>query len=173
MKLKRFKETDKKKIGVFIFTIVCVLLVGGVVLYRTFAIFEVRTNQNVINGTVQDPGNIYFAFYVDDKIQKDLPNKEDDYVFNSQKSYCGVLGEKDNSIKLWWDKDDWSIVVSGMQTSRTKCNLYFEKGENLIDKINNLPVVESGDGLYIVTHENATIAYTEDTEKQNLLKKIW
>ena len=171
MKLKKFKNTNKKGIGVLLFTILCVLLVCGAVFFRTFAIFEVKTNQNVINGSVQDPGNIYFAFYVDDKIQKDLPSKDENYVFNSQKSYCGVLGEKDDFIKLWWNRDDGSVIVSGMQTSRTKCNLYFEKGENLIDKINNLPVAESGDGLYIVTHEDATIDYTEDNEKQKLLQQ--
>ena len=66
MKLERFKERDNKRIGIIVFTIVCILLVSGVILYRTFAIFEVKTNQNVIKGTVQDPGNIYFAFYVND-----------------------------------------------------------------------------------------------------------
>ena len=68
MRLKRFKEKDNKRIGIIVFTLVCVLLVSGVILYRTFAIFEVKTNQNVIKGTVQDPGDIYFAFYKDDQI---------------------------------------------------------------------------------------------------------
>ena len=53
MKLKKFKERDNKRIGIIVFTIVCILLVSGVILYRTFAIFEVKTNQNVINGEVQ------------------------------------------------------------------------------------------------------------------------
>ena len=63
MTLKSFKEKDKKRTSIIVFTIVCILLVSGVILYRTFAIFEVKTNQNVIKGTVQDPGNLYFAFY--------------------------------------------------------------------------------------------------------------
>ncbi len=133
MKLKRFKETDKKKIGVFIFTIVCVLLVSGVVLYRTFAVFEVRTNQNVIKGTVQDPGNLYFAFYQKNvengtyEIQKDMPKKEEGYMLDKENSYCGVNGERDEHIIVTLDRDTWSIVVTGMTTSRTKCNLYFKK----------------------------------------------
>ena len=53
MKLKKFKERDNKKIGVVVFTLVCLFLISGAVLYRTFAIFEVKTNQNVINGEVQ------------------------------------------------------------------------------------------------------------------------
>ncbi len=64
MKLKSFKKKDKKKIGIILFTITCILLITGVVLFRTFAIFEVNSNFNVINGTIEDPGDIYFAFYV-------------------------------------------------------------------------------------------------------------
>ncbi len=171
MKLKKFKESNKKVIGVLIFTILCVMLVCGVILYRTFAIFEVRTNQNVINGAVQDPGNLYFAFYVDNQIQKNLPSKDEDYVFNSQKSYCGVLGEKDDSIKLWFDRDSWSVIAEGITSSRTKCNLYFDKGESLIDKIKSLNTVDEGDGLYKVSHNDATISYTDEEEKQNMLKQ--
>ena len=171
MKLKRFKERDNERIGVIIFTLVCIFLISGAILYRTFAIFEVNTTQNVIKGTVQDPGDIYFAFYVDNKIQKDLPSKDSGYIFNSQASYCGVNGGKDESIIPWFDKEEWSVTVTGMKTSRTKCNLYFEKGENLKNKISSLATVEEGDGLYRVTHEDAEITYTEEVEKQNMLKQ--
>ena len=101
MKLEKFREKDNKRIGIVVFTIVCLLLVSGVILYRTFAIFEVKTNQNVIKGTVQDPGNIYFAFYQKNgengeyEIQKDMPNKDEGYVLDEEQSYCGVTGEDD------------------------------------------------------------------------------
>ena len=127
MKLQKFKEKDNKRTGMIVFTIVCILLVSGVVLYRTFAIFEVRTNQNVIKGTVQDPGDIYFAFYVDNQIQKEMPKKEEGYMLDKGQSYCGVNGTKDPTITPSLDRDTWSIVVTGMTTSRTKCNLYFKK----------------------------------------------
>ncbi len=127
MRLKKFKERNNKQIGIIIFTITCVLLVNGVMLYRTFAIFEVKTNQNVIKGTVQDPGDIYFAYYVDEKIKKDMPQKNEGYILDEEKSYCGELGAKDESIKPTLNEEDWSITVKGMKTSRTKCNLYFRK----------------------------------------------
>ena len=73
MKLKKFKQKDNKRIWIIVFTIMCILLVSGVILYRTFAIFEVKKNQNIIKGTVQDPGNLYFAFFKDNEIQKDIP----------------------------------------------------------------------------------------------------
>ena len=180
MKLERFKEKDNKRIGIILFTIVCILLVSGVILYRTFAIFEVRTNQNVIRGTVEDPGNIYFAFYQKNEdgnyeIKKDMPSKGSGYYFNSKESYCAINGAKDDSIIPWFDKDGWAVTVTGLKTSRTKCNLYFEKGENLIGKINELPkeAVNSGkDGLYSIPHNDAEITYTDDETKKNELKKM-
>ena len=180
MKLEKFKERDKKRIGIIVFTITCILLVCGAVLYRTFAIFEVRTSQNVIKGKVEDPGNLYFAFYQkneesgDYEIKKDMPQKGSGYYFNSKESYCAVNGVKDESIIPWFDKDDWAVTVTGLKTSRTKCNLYFEKGESLIDKIKELPIAveDSGqNGLYKVTHTDANITYTDDETKKSELKK--
>ena len=86
MKLEKFKEKDNKKVGIIIFTIVCILLVSGVILYRTFAIFEVKTNQNIINGEVQGMGDLEFAFYVDGKIDKKVPAKDTGYTLNTEKS---------------------------------------------------------------------------------------
>ena len=129
MKLERFKERNNKRIGIIIFTIVCILLVGGVILYRTFAVFEVKTNQNVIKGNVQDPGNLYFAFYQKNEengeyeIKKDVPNLSDGYVLDEVQSYCGVSGEKDTDIEVYLSEDGY-IKVKGMKTSRTKCNCY-------------------------------------------------
>ncbi len=151
MKLKKFKEKDKKRIGIIVFTLACILLVSGVVLYRTFAIFEVKTNQNVIKGTVQDPGNIYFAFYYDGGIKKEMPVKDNGYVLDEEASYCGVNGSHDDNIKVTLT-EDYVIQVHGVTTSRTKCNLYFVKGKFIQGK--GIPIVEDGDGLYEVKHED-------------------
>ena len=151
MKLKKFKEKDGKRIGIIVFTITCILLVSGVILYRTFAIFEVRTNQNVIKGTVQDPGNLYFAFYYDGGIQRDMPVKDNGYVLDEEASYCGVNGSKEPNIKVTLT-EDYVIQVHGVTTSRTKCNLYFTKGKFIQGK--GIPIVEDGDGLYEVSHED-------------------
>ena len=164
MKLKKFKERDNKRIGIIIFTIVCILLVSGVILYRTYAIFEVKTNQNVIKGTVQDPGNIYFAFYVNNEIQKDMPKKESEYVLDEEASYCGINGSNETDIKVTLT-EDYVIQVHGVTTSRTKCNLYFVKGKFIQGK--GIPIVENGDGLYEVSHEDSTL---EDDWKRTELR---
>ncbi len=154
MKLEKFKEKDHKRIGIIVFTITCILLVSGVVLYRTFAIFEVKTSQNVINGTVQDPGNIYFAFYVDEKIQKDMPQINSGYILDEDASYCGINGQEDEKIHVSLT-EDYTVHVSGMTTSRTKCNLYFVRGAFILGK--PIKAVTSGDGLYEVKHEDSSL----------------
>ena len=100
MKLERFKEKNNKKKFIIVFTIICVLLVSGVVLYRTFAIFEVKTNLNMIKGTIEDPGNIYFAFYVNNKIEKEMPDRNGGFVLDEEASSCEVNGSTTDSIKF-------------------------------------------------------------------------
>ena len=149
MKLEKFKEKDSKRIGIIIFTVTCILLISGAILYRTFAIFEVKTSQNVIKGTVQDPGDVYFAFYYDGSIQKNVPDKSKEYVLDEEQSYCEVLGNKDESIFIKYNFQSGAITVNGVKNARTKCNLYFTKGEKLIDKISK---VSEEDGLYSISH---------------------
>ena len=68
MKLERFKQRDPKKIGITIFTIVCILLIAGVSFYTSFASFGTPAEFGIIEGTVGSNGDLYFAFYVDDVI---------------------------------------------------------------------------------------------------------
>ena len=68
MKLERFREKNHKKTGIIVFTITCILLIGGVFLYTSFASFQVNENFNVISGNVKDIGDITFTYYIDDTI---------------------------------------------------------------------------------------------------------
>ena len=115
MKLKKFKERDNKKIGVIVFTLICLFLISGAILYRTFAIFEVKTNQNVIKGSVQDPGDIRFMVYVDEKLTKDAPTKDQGYTLDTSKSHC------ENGSLVSWNYDKWSVEIKNISTTRTKC----------------------------------------------------
>ena len=82
MKLKTFKVKNNKKKFIIIFTVCCILLLGGVFLYTSFAAFTEEKQFNVINGTYQDPGDIYFAYYVDGVITRDLPKQNTGYIFD-------------------------------------------------------------------------------------------
>ena len=121
MKLEKFKERDNKKVGILIFTVSCILLITGVYLYSSFAIYEQDQNFNVINGTVEDPGDLYFAFYVDDVISKTMPSKDSGYVLDTEKSSCT------NGATPVLNKDTWSIKVNNLTMTHTKCTLYFKE----------------------------------------------
>ena len=121
MKLEKFKERDNKKVGILIFTVCCILLITGVYLYSSFAIYEQDQNFNVINGTVEDPGDLYFAFYVDDVISKTMPTKGSGYTLDTEKSSCT------NGATPLLNMDDWSLEVQNLTTTHTKCTLYFKE----------------------------------------------
>ena len=121
MKLEKFKQRDPKKIGITIFTVVCVLLVAGVFFYTSFASFQTQQEFNIIHGTVGSNGDLYFAFYVDDVISKTMPQKGEGYVLDKEKTNC----TKGASVEF--NENDWSVKVLNMTETRTKCTLYFEK----------------------------------------------
>ena len=127
MKLERFKERDNKRIGIIVFTIACILLVSGVILYRTFAIFEVKTNQNMINGSVQSMGDLEFAFYKDNDIVKEVPSKEEGYSLDTSSSYCVDLLNGEQVSNVSWNDERWSIELKDITTTKTKCYLHFKK----------------------------------------------
>ena len=93
MKLEKFKEKNNKRKFIIIFTVCCVFLLAGVFLYTSFAVFTEDKQFNVINGTYQDPGEIYFAYYVDGQITRDLPKQNIGYIFDEEQSNCtnGVI----------------------------------------------------------------------------------
>ena len=121
MKLEKFKPKNPKKAGIIVFTVACIFLVAGVFFYTSFASFEVKQDFNIINGTVGDPGDLYFVFYVDNKISKTMPQKGEGYVINQEKTTCN------NGASVEFNETDWSVKVLNMTTSRTKCTLYFKK----------------------------------------------
>ena len=126
MKLEKFKEKNAKKKFIIVFTMCCIFLLVGVFLYTSFAVFTENKDFNIINGRYQDPGDLYFAVYVDGKITNTFPNASDGYTFNSTESSCT------NGVTVSWDSATWSanINFSNFQAdnlSRTKCTMYFEK----------------------------------------------
>ncbi len=121
MKLKRFKEKNPKKLGIILFTISCILLISGVILYRTFAIFQVNETQNMIEGNIQDEGDIRFMVYIDDVLQKDVPSKESGYSLDTSTSYC------DNGDLISWDDENWEVRLKNISTTKTKCYLKFKQ----------------------------------------------
>ena len=126
MKLEKFKEKEKKRKFIIIFTVCCVFLLAGVFLYTSFAIFTEDKQFNVINGAYQDPGDLYFAVYVDGEITNTIPSKDSGYTLDTTQSSCT------NGATVSWDNASWSALVnfsnySAGNMSRTKCTMYFKE----------------------------------------------
>ena len=126
MKLERFKEKDSKRKFIIIFTVCCILLLAGVFLYTSFAVFTEEKQFNVINGQYQDPGDLYFAVYIDGQITNTFPSKDSGYTLDTTQSSCT------NGATVSWDNNTWSALVnfsnySAGNMSRTKCTMYFKE----------------------------------------------
>jgi len=124
MKLEKFKEKNNKKKGIIIFTVCCIFLITIIFLYSSFALFEVKDTFNLIEGNVEEPGDLYFAFYVDNVLTFTMPLKDSGYNFT--KATCN------NNATLDWDNELWEANVhfasfAETTNSRTKCTLYFDK----------------------------------------------
>ena len=124
MKLEKFKEKDNKKKFIIIFMCCCIFLLAGIFLYTSFASFTEDKQFNVINGRYQDPGDLYFAVYVDGEITNTIPSKDSGYTLDEAQSSCT------NGADITWDNDSWTAIInlsnySAGNMSRTKCTMYF------------------------------------------------
>ncbi len=132
-KLQKFKENNSKRKVIVTAIIISVLLLSGVYLYSSFAVFSEEKHFNVINGTVSDPGDIYFAYYVDGEITSGMPSQNTGYKLDTEKSNCT------NGVIPGWDYADWKFTAdytgyNATDYTRTRCNLYFVK-EMTVDTV--------------------------------------
>ena len=139
LKLEKFKEKDNKRKFIIIFTVCCILLLAGVILYNSFAVFTEEKEFNVINGEYQDPGDIYFAYYVDGEITRTIPTQASGYVLDESSSSCT------NGVVPSWDYATWTFEgnysnYNATDYTRTKCNLYFVKTKTVSTVLGNLEV---------------------------------
>ncbi len=158
MELKKFKEKNPKKVGIILFTISCILLITGVILYRTFAIFEVNETQNMIEGNIQDEGDIRFMVYIDDVLQKDVPSKESGYSLDTSTSYC------ENGSIVSWNDERWSVEIKNISTTKTKCYLKFKQIYK--EGILNDAIPDLGNELIPITFDETGHAKKADITKE-------
>ena len=167
MKLNKYKQKNPEKIGITIFTIICILLITGVFFYTSFASFETHDEFNIIEGTVEDLGDVYFAYYIDDEITLNAPEKNSQYIFDQTNSSC----TKGASVR--WNYEEWGPLVTNLSTTRTKCYLKFKTAYNETILNGAYPVVE--DPLIPVTIEaDGTVKRADlSSEWYNYEKKNW
>ena len=97
-----------------------------------------------INGNVVDPGDLYFAFYVDGVISSTMPAKGEGYVLDKEKTTCT------NGATVEWLADEWAPKILNFTQTRTKCTLYFKE--------------ETIEDIILAKADPAEIAYDETVD---------
>ncbi len=164
MNLKKFQEKNKKKNQIKIFTVVCVMLITGVFLYQSYALFERKDNFNVVSGSVENPGDLYFAYYIDNEISLEMPKKGSGYTLD-EKSNCT------NNVSVTWNEETWTAKIDYSNykinnKSKTRCNFYFKEKEEYSEPILNGmdPVIK--DELIPVTIDSNGTVHKADTKTE-------
>ena len=120
-------------------------LLSCMLYFKSYAVFREEKHFNVINGEVQDPGDIYFAYYVDDEITREIPKKGSGYTLDITKSTCT------NGVSISFDENNYAVITSyenynATDYTRTRCDLYFKKIDiTLSDYIKSLAMYNSYD----------------------------
>ena len=126
MPLKKFKQINYKKVTILFLIFLLGVVAGYLFVYPSYAYYEEKKNFDVVNGTVEDPGDIYFAYYVDGNISRNMPAQNTGYTLDETKSNCN------NGVVPTWDNAGWKFIgdyhnYSATDNTRTKCTLYFNK----------------------------------------------
>ena len=134
MKLEKFKMKKPKKKAIIVFVFMIVIITGYVIFYQSYAFYEEKKNFDVINGTVEDPGDIYFAYYIDGVISRNMPLQNTGYTLDESKSKCT------NGVKINWNHSTWQGITdytnySATTNTRTKCTLYFNKTSKTVSTV--------------------------------------
>ena len=125
IKLEKYKPNKQTQKIIYVMTCILLVAFGAIFLYKSYALYEEKKDFNVINGQVEEPGDLYFAYYVNGTISKDVPTKDSGLTLDTTKSSCN------SGVTVSWDDDNWHAILdystyTANSTTRTKCTLYFK-----------------------------------------------
>ena len=166
MKLQTFREKNKKQMGIIIGIGCIVLLVAGILVYRSFALYHEKKEFNIISGTVPELHDIKYTYYLEDE------NGEKNIIemIPEEKSY--VVSITCNNASGEWDYEEWGPVISDREGNLTKCDVIFQAKEfNLEDAIKAISPVTTGTGLYKVEHPESefTVDFSSDLTEGEII----
>jgi len=122
MKLEKFQNKGKKKQRQLYVTlgIVVVLLIAGVLIYRTYALYQQLEKYDAIKGEVpnfMDDYDVKVALTIDGVASTTFPAKGSGKAISSIECTNGATGA--------WDYTNWNLIVRNMSKTRTKCQVHF------------------------------------------------
>ena len=171
IKLEKYKPNKQTQKIIYVMTCILLVAFGAIFLYKSYALYEEKKDFNVINGQVEEPGDLYFAYYVNGTISKDVPTKDSGLTLDTTKSSCN------SGVTVSWDDNNWSAILNYSaytkdSTTRTKCTLYFkEKILDVLTYVKNNADSTSTDVYTVPDKEGDSCTYTlayDGTSDNNL-----
>ena len=134
VKLEKFKIKNKRTTSILFLVIYTIILSGGIYFATSYDLYEEKKDFNVINGTVEDAGDIYFVYYIDGNISRVMPSQNTGYTLDTEKSSCN------NGVIPSWNYSTWNFIgnyqnYSATTNTRTKCTLYFNKTAKMVSSV--------------------------------------
>ncbi len=162
MKLEKFNKNKKQKQIIIGSIIAIVMIIGGISLYRSFAMYEEKQTFDVLKGTVPDfsTKDITLAFTIDGKTDTNtkFPNKSDGYIVEEVSCEDGVTAD--------WNNGSWSLenIKNNGEAKKVKCTVKFKtidttSGLNGAEPVlgkDMIPVIIKDEGkVYKTTEDNS------------------
>ena len=149
MSLVPFQKNKKKKQTMIVFSIGVVLLIAGIILYRTYSLFEEIEDYDVIKGSVPnylENYDIKINFKVDGVSVNQAPERNDKKGVESITCDKGAMGS--------WDYINWNFNVNSLSQTKTTCTVNFVtrytedilNGTDSVLKDELIPVTIDNDG---------------------------
>ncbi len=162
MELKRFSKNKKQKQIIMGSIIGLTLIIGGISLYRSFAMYEEKQTFDVLKGTVPNfsTKDINLAFTIDGQTQTNtnFPNKSDGYIVEDVSCEDGV--------EATWNNSTWSLenIENNGEAKKVKCTVAFKKIDTS-SGLNGAEPVLGEEMIPVVIKENGKVYKTsEDSE---------
>lgn len=167
MRIKQFKEIDKKQRIIWIVGISIMLFITIALIYRTYAIYEENQEFNAIKGSIPNQDyDLKLSYTITDESGniKAVENPPTD------KNYKVSISCNNNAIGEW-NYESWGPDIRNLKNTFTKCKINFSKDKPLVAYGIQESLANSNSGLYVVGHNNAMISFRNETEKNNLTKE--
>ena len=117
MKLEKFTKNKKQKRIVIGSIVGILLIIGGITLYKTFALYKVEKSFDILEGKVPDfRSDVMLALTVNGKAVEEFP-KQDSTTY-AIKVNC----DKGTGV---WNRETWGLEIKNIEKNKVKCNVEF------------------------------------------------
>ena len=167
--LIKFDRNKKRKRIILGLGLGLMVIIGSLILYKTFAFYEEKAEFNIIKGRVPNfaKDDLEIAMTLDGVKISSLPNKND----GTNKGYdinlvCdGAVGT--------FDYEKWGILVTNINKENVKCNISFTT-KYKEDLLNGSDPVLKNELIPVKISETGVVTYADTkTEWYNYSKKSW